>query len=102
MRHKKNRMLLLWTFSPVVVQRYMLLIIFFEVEHTHRRCILITNNEIGEKKEKAMQKAGYRPGDAEWEAIGIARHTTWPRTVCRDFTRGHLQNSFPICFRNMI
>ena len=47
-----------------------------------RRCILVTNNEIGDKDEKRMKAAGYKPGDPEWEKIGIARFATWPRTVC--------------------
>ena len=65
-----------------------------DVEHTHRRCILVTNNEIGEKKEKALRKDGYRPGDSEWEAIGIAKYTTWPRTVCS--IEGHDINGKPL------
>ena len=47
-----------------------------------RRCIMVTNNEIGEKAEKEMKAAGFNPGDPEWEKIGIARFATWPRTVC--------------------
>ena len=48
----------------------------------NRRCILVTNNEIGDATEKEMKAAGYRPGDPEWEALGIAKNATWPRTVC--------------------
>ena len=48
----------------------------------HRRCILVTNNEIGLKAEKIMKSKGYNPGDEEWEKIGIARFITWPRTIC--------------------
>jgi adenine-specific DNA-methyltransferase len=48
----------------------------------HRRCVMVTNNEIGVKAEKRMKSTGFRPGDAEWEENGIARHVTWPRTVC--------------------
>lgn len=60
----------------------------------HRRCIMVTNNEIGEKAEKQMKAAGYRPGDKEWEDIGIARYATWPRTVCS--IEGHDINGKPL------
>lgn len=60
----------------------------------HRRCIMVTNNEIGEKAEKKMKAAGYRPGDPEWEEIGIAKYTTWPRTVCS--IEGHDINGKPL------
>ena len=45
----------------------------------HRRCISVTNNEISAEEEKKFTKQGLRPGDAEWEAHGIARYVTWPR-----------------------
>lgn len=48
----------------------------------HRRCIMVTNNEIGEKKEKELKPLGVRPGDEDWEKWGIARFITWPRTEC--------------------
>ena len=48
----------------------------------NRRCILVTNNEVGENEAKMMRKRGLHPGDEEWENLGIARHITWPRTVC--------------------
>ena len=60
----------------------------------NRRCIMVTNNEIGEKNEKKLKAMGYRPGDDEWEAIGIARYTTWPRTVCS--IEGHDVNGNPL------
>lgn len=46
-----------------------------------RRCILVTNNELFAEEANALSKAGYRPGDDEWNAHGIARSVTWPRTV---------------------
>lgn len=46
-----------------------------------RRCIMVTNNEVGEKTEKKIKKKGLKPGDAEWEALGIAKSATWPRIV---------------------
>ena len=60
----------------------------------NRRCIMVTNNEIGEKAEKRMKAAGYKPGDPEWEEIGIARYATWPRTVCS--IEGHDINGKPL------
>jgi len=48
----------------------------------NRRCIMVTNNEIGEPKEKELQPKGIKPGDEEWEKWGIARYVNWPRTKC--------------------
>ena len=47
-----------------------------------RRCIMVTNNEVSDAEAKALTKQGKRPGDEEWEKLGIARYVTWPRTVC--------------------
>ena len=47
-----------------------------------RRCIMVTNNEVSESEAAALTRQGFKPGDEEWEALGIARHVTWPRTVC--------------------
>lgn len=48
----------------------------------HRRCIMVTNNEVSNEESKTLTAQGYHPGDPEWEALGIARYVTWPRTVC--------------------
>lgn len=48
----------------------------------NRRCIMVTNNEVSEAEEKAMTAKGLRPGDKEWEQLGIAQYVNWPRTVC--------------------
>lgn len=48
----------------------------------HRRCIMVTNNEVSVEEEQVLIQQGYRPGDDEWNKLGIARHVTWPRTVC--------------------
>lgn len=48
----------------------------------HRCCVMVTNNEIGEPKEKELLTQGIRPGDEEWERWGIARYVNWPRTKC--------------------
>ncbi len=60
----------------------------------HRRCILVTNNEVSADEATALKKKGYRPGDPEWEALGIARYVTWPRTVCS--IEGHDVNGAPL------
>lgn len=48
----------------------------------HRRCICVTNNEVSADEQKTFIENGLRPGDDEWEAHGIARYVTWPRTKC--------------------
>ena len=48
----------------------------------HRRCIMVTNNEVSADETKALSDSGRHPGDEEWEKLGIARYVTWPRTVC--------------------
>ncbi len=48
----------------------------------HRKCILVTNNEISEDEEKSLTAQGLRPTDEKWDNLGIARYVTWPRTVC--------------------
>ena len=48
----------------------------------HRRCIMVTNNEVSEAEAKDLKAKGFKPGDPEWEALGIAHYVTWPRTVC--------------------
>lgn len=48
----------------------------------HRRCIMVTNNEVSDTEAKSLTYNGYSPGDKEWEQLGIAQYVTWPRTVC--------------------
>lgn len=60
----------------------------------HRRCIMVTNNEVSDEESKLLQKQGYKPGDDEWEKLGIARYVTWPRTVCS--IEGHDVNGNPL------
>lgn len=45
-----------------------------------RRCILVTNNEVSAEESAALNARGLQPGDAEWEAQGICRSVTWPRS----------------------
>lgn len=44
-----------------------------------RQCIGITNNEVSADEQKALKERGLRPGDPEWEALGICDHITKPR-----------------------
>jgi adenine-specific DNA-methyltransferase len=44
-----------------------------------RQCILVTNNEVGSRREMALRKAGHRDGDPEWEAAGVCEYVTKPR-----------------------
>lgn len=60
----------------------------------HRRCILVTNNEISDAEAKEMSTRGFKPGDEEWERLGIARYVTWPRTICS--IEGHDVHGIPI------
>ena len=43
---------------------------------------------------KALTAQGFRPGDKEWEDLGIAKYVTWPRTVCS--IEGHDINGKPL------
>lgn len=45
-----------------------------------RRCILVTNNEVSAEEAEAQRNRGLQPGDADWEALGICRSVTWPRS----------------------
>ena len=60
----------------------------------HRRCIMVTNNEVSVEEASTLLVQGYQPGDAEWEKLGIARYVTWPRTVCS--IEGHDVNGNPL------
>lgn len=60
----------------------------------HRRCIMVTNNEVSDAEAKELSKSGLKPGDEDWEKLGIARYVTWPRTVCS--IEGHDVNGAPL------
>lgn len=60
----------------------------------HRRCIMVTNNEVSADEAKSLTVQGHKPGDKEWEKFGIARYVTWPRTVCS--IEGHDVNGNPL------
>jgi len=44
-----------------------------------RQSIMVTNNEVSVEEAAELRKRGFRPGDAEWEALGIFEHITRPR-----------------------
>ncbi len=50
-------------------------------DHGHRRCIMVTNNEVSADEADILSSKGYAPGSKEWERLGIAHYVTWPRTV---------------------
>ena len=60
----------------------------------HRRCIMVTNNEVSAEEAGTLLAQGYQPGDEEWEKLGIAHYVTWPRTVCT--IEGHDVNGNPL------
>lgn len=60
----------------------------------NRRCILVTNNEVSADEAKELTKQGYKPGDPEWERLGIAHYVTWERTRCS--IEGHDVNGQPL------
>jgi adenine-specific DNA-methyltransferase len=45
-----------------------------------RQCVLVTNNEVAAEEAKTLTEQGHRPGDLEWEARGICKSITWPRS----------------------
>lgn len=44
-----------------------------------RRSISVTNNEISDEEARKLRKQGHRPGDPEWEVLGICDYVTRPR-----------------------
>ena len=46
-----------------------------------RQCILITNNEVSVDEAAELRRQGLRPGDSEWEALGIFEHVARPRVT---------------------
>ena len=44
-----------------------------------RQCISVTNNEVSADEQVKLKKQGLRPGDPEWEALGICDYITKPR-----------------------
>jgi adenine-specific DNA-methyltransferase len=44
-----------------------------------RQSICVTNNEVAAAEHKKLRKEGLRPGDPEWEQLGICDYITKPR-----------------------
>jgi adenine-specific DNA-methyltransferase len=44
-----------------------------------RQCISVTNNEVSAGEQRRLREQGLRPGDPEWEALGICDYITKPR-----------------------
>ncbi len=44
-----------------------------------RRCILVTNNEVGANEASRLRREGRRPGDPQWEEWGVHDYVTKPR-----------------------
>ncbi len=74
-------------------------------DNGNRRCIMITNNEVGEDEAKRLTAKGLYPGDEDWEKFGIAKYVTWPRTICSikgiDVNGNPLKNSYIGTSRSM-
>ena len=47
----------------------------------HRRCVCVTNNEVSDEEARRLTKQGHRPGDPEWERLGICEYVTKPRVT---------------------
>lgn len=44
-----------------------------------RQCISVTNNEVSADEQAKLRRQGLRPGDPEWEKLGICDYVTKPR-----------------------
>jgi len=45
----------------------------------NRQCISVTNNEVGADEQKSLRAQNLRPGDPDWEKLGICDYITKPR-----------------------
>jgi len=45
----------------------------------YRQCISITNNEVAAIEQDGLRKKALRPGDSDWEKLGICNYITKPR-----------------------
>ena len=51
------------------------------LDNGRRRSIIVTNNEVTAKLQPILRKQGLKPGDPEWEKLGIFHQATLPRCV---------------------
>ncbi|GAA4477689.1 hypothetical protein GCM10023190_17840 [Enteractinococcus fodinae] len=59
-----------------------------------RQSISVTNNEVSAEEQRTLRKAGLRPGDPDWEALGICDYITKPRITAA--ITGHTPDGEPI------
>lgn len=59
-----------------------------------RQCISITNNEVAASEQAALRKNGLRPGDPDWERLGICDYVTKPRIAAA--ITGRMPDGAPI------
>lgn len=64
-----------------------------------RRTILVSNNEVGEKRAKALREEGHHPGDVAYEREGIFESVTRPR--CTAVVTGKTPAGNPIEGRHL-
>lgn len=50
-----------------------------QADQGRRRCVLVTNNEVGRRDAERLAGDGYSPGEPQWEERGICRWVTIPR-----------------------
>ena len=50
-------------------------------DNGRRKCILVTNNEVSADEQARLREEGLRPGDPDWETLGICESLTKPRIV---------------------
>ncbi len=48
-------------------------------DNGNRQCISVTNNEVGADEQKSLREKNLRPGDPDWEKLGICDYITKPR-----------------------
>lgn len=59
-----------------------------------RRCILVTNNEVGSKEASRLRREGHRPGDTEWEKWGVHDYVAKPRIIAVSTGEGPHETQF--------
>lgn len=48
-------------------------------DNGRRQCISVTNNEVSAEEQSRLRKHALRPGDSDWEQLGICDYITKPR-----------------------
>jgi len=60
----------------------------------HRRCILVTNNEVSAAEAETLLADGVSPGTDQWEQHGICQSVTYPR--CKYVINGRRDDGTPL------